>query len=175
MNSMTNRYLDVLTIRSNSVNKISDRNNNHNLLYEPIILPNLQHLAVDKLDGEVVEDCMFYPTGESNRSMRRTMELAIRSCNNINQQIVKKNESLILTIGKSESDVLSKKGNSNAGKGIRRSTLKPSNIIKENLKKPRRQPLYHVRGLDNNTLVLKNMMEKVRENEGKLLNMVVTK
>jgi hypothetical protein len=130
---------------------------------------------VDKLDGEVVEDCMFYPTGESNRSMRRTMELAIRSCNNVHRPVKKNdNESLALTIGKSESDILSKRAHSSSGKGIR-TTLRPSSIVKEHVKKPRRQPLYHVRGLDNNTLVLKNMIEKVRENEGKLTNIVATK
>ena len=174
MNPMPSRYLDVLTIRSNSVNKMADRNNKHNLLYEPVVLPNLQHLQIDKLHGEVVEDCMFYPTGESNRSMRRTMELAIRDCNNVDKPIKLPNESLALTIGKSENYASSKKGNNGKG-NVRRETLKPSNIIKKEQTKLRRQPLYHVRGSDNNTLVLKNMIDKVRENEDKLINIVVTK
>lgn len=157
---MTTRYLDVLTIRSNATTKVSASTNNshsasHNLLYEPIILPNLQHLAVDKLDGEVAEDCMFYPTGESNRSMRRTMELAIRSCNPVKPYHA--NE-MSLSIGRGDSDLL-------ASKAI---PLKPSSIMTKERMKPPRQPLFHVRGNDNNTQVLKEMLEKVRVNESKL-------
>lgn len=169
-----NRYLDVLTIRSNATTKVSIGNsrNSHNLLFEPVILPNLQHLAVDKLDGEVAEDCMFYPTGESNRSMRRTMELAIRSCNPVKKPL-HTNETLSLSLGKSDSDLLPRAIRSN-GKSTR-STIKPSAIVTKERNKSQRQPLYHVRGLDNNTLALKDMLGEIRENESKLTNIVVRK
>ena len=173
--SSTNRYLDVLTIRSNSTTKVSTTTigANHNLLFEPVMLPNLQHLALDKLDGEVAEDCMFYPTGESNRSMRRTMELAIRSCNPVNKNISKNDSTLSLSIGKSDSDVLPRASTSNGKVMRKRSTIRPSSIVAKEAAKPLRKPLYHVRGLDNNTLVLKDMIERVRDNENKLTTMVI--
>jgi len=171
-----NRYLDVLTIRSNSTAKASNTTTlgaNHSLLFEPVILPNMQHLAVDKLDGEVAEDCMFYPTGESNRSMRRTMELAIRSCNPVKKNINKNDASLSVSVGKSDSDVLPRATTRSGKSGRKRSTIRPSSIIAKEAAKPLRHPLYHVRGLDNSTMVLKNMIERVRDNENKLTSMVV--
>jgi len=44
---------------------------------EPVVLPDMQHLSVDTKD-EVTESCLFYPTGQKNKNMRRDLEVAVR-------------------------------------------------------------------------------------------------
>jgi len=84
------RYMDVLTMRStqkaDALSKIgqsgsSRTNRDHTkLLVEPVLLPDLNHLAVDDA-REVDPPCLFYPTGAKNTNMRRSMEDMVRKVN----------------------------------------------------------------------------------------------
>ena len=79
--------MDVLTLRSSqkadALSKIglggsARANREHTkLLVEPILLPDMNHLAVDDA-REVNPPCLFYPTGAKNGNMRRSMEDMVR-------------------------------------------------------------------------------------------------
>lgn len=47
-----------------------------NLLIEPILLPNMQHVHVDS-QQDLEESCLFYPTGHKNKNIRREIENAV--------------------------------------------------------------------------------------------------
>lgn len=99
----SHRYLDVLTSRpsqrqnstvnSSGIQKVpstflhaethdlsrpasSIKPNHNNLLIEPILLPNLQHVNVDSLQ-DLEENCLFYPDGHKNKNIRREIESSV--------------------------------------------------------------------------------------------------
>lgn len=47
-----------------------------NLLIEPILLPDMQHVHVDN-PQDLEESCLFYPNGHKNRNIRREIESAV--------------------------------------------------------------------------------------------------
>lgn len=47
-----------------------------NLLIEPVLLPNMQHVHVDS-QQDLEESCLFYPTGHKNKNIRREIENAV--------------------------------------------------------------------------------------------------
>lgn len=76
------RYMDVLTVRPSTGasrgNTGNGRTTPHSsLLVEPIVLPDMQHVSVD-LKEDITESCLFYPTGQKNKNMRRELEVAVR-------------------------------------------------------------------------------------------------
>jgi hypothetical protein len=73
------RYLDVMTVRT-SQGTLKQSAPHAQLLVEPIVLPDMTHLTVDDT-LEVHESCVFYPTGQKNKNMRRTMEEMVRKVN----------------------------------------------------------------------------------------------
>ena len=75
-----NRYMDTMTIRPRNGRFTKNQNMVHDLLVEPVILPDLEHLSVDE-SLEVHENCVFYPTGYKNVNMRNTMEEMVRKVN----------------------------------------------------------------------------------------------
>ena len=74
------KYMDVLTVRNSQGTTTRDRAPHAQLLVEPVVLPDMQHLSVDDT-LEVHESCVFYPTGQKNCNMRRTMEEMVRKVN----------------------------------------------------------------------------------------------
>lgn len=54
----------------------SQQNHHSNLLIEPILLPNLQHVHVDTVQ-DLEESCLFYPDGHKNRNIRREIESSV--------------------------------------------------------------------------------------------------
>jgi hypothetical protein len=80
-NSMSNksRYLDVMTVSASHGSTLSK--SRHQMLFvEPIILPNLSHLKVDKAT-EAAESCLFYPSGQKSVAMRSEIDAAVRGIN----------------------------------------------------------------------------------------------
>jgi hypothetical protein len=47
-----------------------------NLLIEPVLLPNMQHVHIDS-QQDLEESCLFYPTGSKNRNIRREIESSV--------------------------------------------------------------------------------------------------
>ena len=74
------KYMDVLTVRPSNGTITRDRAPHSKLLVEPLVLPDMSHLSVDDT-MEVHENCVFYPTGQKNSNMRRTMEEMVRKVN----------------------------------------------------------------------------------------------
>jgi len=72
--------MDVLTIRPSQAAVDKTVAPHAKLLVEPVVLPDMSHLSVDEAD-EVHEACIFYPTGQKNVNMRRTMEEMVRKVN----------------------------------------------------------------------------------------------
>jgi hypothetical protein len=72
--------MDVLTVRTSHATTTRDRAPHSKLLVEPVVLPDMNHLSVDDT-LEVHESCIFYPTGQKNCNMRRTMEEMVRKVN----------------------------------------------------------------------------------------------
>lgn len=78
--STKTKYMDVLTVRNSQGTTGKDRAPHAQLLVEPVVLPDMTHLSVDDT-LEVHESCVFYPTGQKNCNMRRTMEEMVRKVN----------------------------------------------------------------------------------------------
>jgi len=74
------RYMDVLTVRPSQGALNRTIAPHTKLLVEPVVLPDMTHLSVDDAN-EVHESCVFYPTGQKNVNMRRTMEEMVRKVN----------------------------------------------------------------------------------------------
>jgi hypothetical protein len=99
----SHRYLDVLTTRSSqgvrsaltsspttknpstylhgephslSRPETSNKSSHRQLLIEPVLLPNLQHVNVDSLQ-DLEENCLFYPDGHKNKNIRREIESSV--------------------------------------------------------------------------------------------------
>ena len=72
--------MDVLTVRPSGASRGNGgvATPHSLLLVEPVVLPDMQHVSVD-LKEDVTESCLFYPTGQKNRNMRRELEAAVRS------------------------------------------------------------------------------------------------
>lgn len=80
--SPSGRYMDVFTIRSSGGRAIkhNERSNTMDygkLLVEPIVLPDMAHIAVEHRE-EIADVCYFYPSGKKNKNMRGEMANAIR-------------------------------------------------------------------------------------------------
>lgn len=73
------RYLDVMTVSASHGSTLSK--GGHQMLFvEPVILPNMSHLKVDKAT-EAAESCLFYPSGEKSVQMRSEIDAAVRNIN----------------------------------------------------------------------------------------------
>lgn len=64
------RYMDVMAIRSSS-----KANKTHQLLVEPLVLPEMDHVDVEQT-AEISDKCLFYPSGKKNKNLRQVHSLA---------------------------------------------------------------------------------------------------
>jgi hypothetical protein len=73
------RYLDVMTVSASHGSTLNKES--HQMLFvEPVILPNMSHLKVDKAT-EASESCLFYPSGQKSVQMRSEIDAAVRNIN----------------------------------------------------------------------------------------------
>jgi hypothetical protein len=73
-------YLDVITVRtSNGAVNRSTKSAHSNLLIEPVLLPNLDHIQLDKPKEISNDNCLFYPSGHKSRGMKREIEVKVKT------------------------------------------------------------------------------------------------
>ena len=68
------RYLDVMTVRPSQAGaNLESKSAHSNLLIEPVLMPNLEHIIIDH-EKNNAEPCLFYPNGDKNKNIRREIE-----------------------------------------------------------------------------------------------------
>ena len=70
------RYLDVMTVSASHGSTLT-KQDHQALFVEPICLPNMSHLQVDK-PTEAGESCLFYPSGHKSVQMKSEIDRAVR-------------------------------------------------------------------------------------------------
>ena len=81
INTQTNRYLDVMTIRP-SRGTFSSESGQSKLLSNPILIPQMTHISVDELI-DTKESCLFYANGEKNLTMTKQIVNTVRALNKL--------------------------------------------------------------------------------------------
>jgi hypothetical protein len=71
------RYLDMMTLRPSQGMVQQNTAAHQELLIEPVLLPNLEHIHVDVSHSQT-ENCLFYPNGHKNRNMRKEIESTVK-------------------------------------------------------------------------------------------------
>lgn len=151
MNRANSRYLDVLTFRPSEGRSVKLTNNNL-LLVDPIVLPELHHLQIDRLN-EVSKDkeCLFYPTGHKNKNMKRHMEESIRQY-------------------KTTGDIHLKTKTKTFTKsfGLKQKELEKANLLATRNNAKPRQTLFYTRPSDPQTNECKKLIQRCRNNEERM-------
>jgi len=81
--TVTQPYMNVATLRNPKcmTSRPNEAVPHSSLLREPITIPYMAHVDVDSPE-KLRESCMFYPTGEKNLNMRRTIQNSLRASTN---------------------------------------------------------------------------------------------
>lgn len=79
INMNRTRYLDVMTVSASHGSTLS-KDSHQQLFVEPVLLPNMSHLKVDKAT-EAADSCLFYPSGEKSVQMKSAIDNAVRNIN----------------------------------------------------------------------------------------------
>jgi hypothetical protein len=150
MNRTNSRYLDVLTFRP-SEGRTVKQSENSILLVDPVILPELHHLQIDRLNEVSDKECLFYPTGHKNKNMKRQMEESIRQYKTTGDIHLKsKTKTFVKSFG------------------LKQKELSQSNLMATRGNTKPRQTLFYTRPSDPSTNECKKLIQGCRNNEERM-------
>eukprot|EP01038_Epipyxis_sp_PR26KG_P011688 gene11688-15650_t len=103
------RYLDVITVRSslgNHSHSSADKakqSSHTKLLIEPVLLPDLDHIHLDKSATITNDSCLFYPNGEKSKSMRYEINCLVKDyLHHEPDEIVQRKEHIKINMNKKD-------------------------------------------------------------------------